>query len=931
MENWFSLLYLVWSLDLREIMKCIKLEILLVFLILIISVGMVSATESVSTVSEVNNGSYLAINQKFDVDYNTVGDGESATFTDLDTDIQNAQSGVLSLTKDYKFDASTDNNFKSGVKLSSLTINGNGHTIDGNGLSRIFEVEGAVTLNNLKLINGHSIQSQNGGAILLSGGSLTAKHCQFENNVAESYGGAISVGSTYTNVPITVNDCTFKDNQALYHGGAINGKAVTVEKTTFDSNKVTIHSPASSSSSLDHKGLGGAIFAENVNVKNSVFRKNNVYNSGIYQIDEGGGAIVATHKLDVDGCNFTENEGLKGGAILAVAANSADLNPSNYVKIKNSRFISNNAFDGGAICSNYNITIDRSMFDKNVATGYGGGAINTGYMSNDNYFTNSVFTNNTADNYGGAISTSHSHIRNCTFQYNSARHAGAIFSLSFDIAKSVLIDNVATVGNNVIVVDGYKKDDETYIPASELIIYRQNEVHDFTVDVLNGQDSSIHYIESGKYAGYQQYCVEEHLYLPSHTEGVITYDLSYITNSIDRSLVSDYIKIMFYLKDAYPGKYDTDSQSIIWIFTDQEYWNSPNEFVREIIAWKNANNITMDKASYVLPNGTHMEYDMQLFLTPTDRQNMVLFKSSQFTPTNNESVIKQTLDQEVTMGDIVEFRITVTNTGNTNLTEVFVRDIDYSKGLVYKDWKAEVGKWSYRGNGLWILDEVLEAHDSAGFLVYFNTTEAGKLRNNITSGYMNITMSNSTDSTIVKVKPKMSIIKLTNDKVVRVGEELSFTIIVRNECDYDITGVYVIDNKYTEGIEYEFYSDPDSAWSYKGNNRWEYNGILQARKDSSPLILYFIATTTGVKYNTAIAGNNLTNETVNSTNTTKVIKENKTKNPKNDTPHEDDKNKTKKQHHYHHSSRNATGNPLFALILVLISLGVITFKRRFKR
>ena len=51
---WF--IYLVWSLDLREIMKYVKLNVLLVFLILIImSVGMVSAAENVSMDSDVNN------------------------------------------------------------------------------------------------------------------------------------------------------------------------------------------------------------------------------------------------------------------------------------------------------------------------------------------------------------------------------------------------------------------------------------------------------------------------------------------------------------------------------------------------------------------------------------------------------------------------------------------------------------------------------------------------------------------------------------------------------------------------------------------------------------------------------------------------------------------------------------------------------------
>ncbi|WP_298524443.1 hypothetical protein, partial [uncultured Methanobrevibacter sp.] len=58
----------------------------------------------------------------------------------------------------------------------------------------------------------------------------------------------------------------------------------------------------------------------------------------------------------------------------------------------------------------------------------------------------------------------------------------------------------------------------------------------------------------------------------------------------------------------------------------------------------------------------------------------------------------------------------------------------------------------------------------------------------------------------------------------------------------------------------------------------------------------------------------------NKTNVTK--KHRNITHPKNNTT-----NHTKHRYHKVHD-KNATGNPLFALKLVLISLGVITFKRR---
>ena len=931
-------------------MKCYKLKTLLVFLILILSIGMVSASENVSTDLDINNGNeQLGIDQELSSDVNVLGENEDS-FTKLSDDVLDVHDGIVNLTKNYKFN-SNDDDYKEGISISGLsvdgqdsglTINGNGHYIDGSNLARIFKVSsGTVTLKNIKFINGNSPKEENGGAILLTSGKLIIEDCIFENNHADKHGGAISSSSSYSNNQIQVFDSTFEGNTANFHGGAINSRDLIVDNSKFDSNKVTTLS--ATSESIDLKGLGGAIYSATASIKNTNFTDNTVKNSGIYQINEGGGAITITNRLTLDNCRFIGNSGLKGGAILAIQESQADLNPRNYVKINNSSFDGNVAFDGGAICSNYNITVNNTKFNDNVATGYGGGAINTGMKSNNNIIENTVFYNNTAENYGGALASSNATIKNCSFTYNGAKHGGAIFSLSFDISDSTFKDNVATYGNNIIVTEGFKIDKNSNIPESELTVYAQDEVHDFTVDVLNGQDVSQHLIETGKFKGYQQYCVEQHLFYPSNTEGVLTRDLTYIVNSINNKVVVDYLKILFYLKDAFPEEWgDYDTQAITWIFTDGEYWKSKNDFVKEIIKWYDDPNFNINQSSYILPNGSKMEYDMQLFLTPTDRQNMVLFKSTLFVPVYNETVSKQTINKTVYIGENVQFRIVVTNTGNMNLTDVFVKDIDYSSGLVYKKWHSEKGKWTYNNKGKWTLLETLKTGDNASFIVEFKTKKLGELRNNVTSGYMNIELANSTNTTKTVYLPKMSVKKVANKIKVKVGEEVSFKIIVKNDGDCDITGVYVVDNEYSDGLIYDYFVDSTNSWSYKGNDRWEYNYALKAHEESNPLILFFLANKTGMQYNTVTAGNNLTNKTVKSKNSTNVTNETpKNKTPHNKTPENKTHNRTYENKTYDNrtqekfmeqktirSDTNATGNPLFALILVLISLGFVSSKRR---
>lgn len=890
---------------------------------------MVSAAGSVSTDANVDNGNEHLANQVTDVDIVSES-GNSGTFTDLNNVIETAKLNgqkTVNLTADYKYQ-STDSKFRNGIEIDGITINGNGHTIDGSNLARIFsQSSGSVTLNNVKLVNGYAPSKSNGGAYLLSEGTLTVNNCQFENNYAGRHGGAIGVSSNLGDDFLKVYSSSFKNNSAQFNGGAIYSSNLIVDNSYFELNRILTRS-STEFTTIGQKGLGGAICSVDSKIKNSLFKNNRVLNSGYWQIEEGGGAITSLKTLTVENSNFTENTALKGGAIFGIAAFDSYLTSKNYVNITNSNFYDNVAQSGGAVCSNFNMTVDNTVFNHNTATGYGGGAINTGFKSNDNNFTNSKFTNNVAYNYGGAISSSHSHIEKCLFDNNSANHGGAIFSLSFDIADSKFKDNVGTLGNEtIVVVDRLTKDKKTKISDDEIQLFDEHKIQDYSNDVLNGAPANSKYIPTGTYAGYNVYCIEQHLFYPDNTEGVMVKDLSYISNSVDRSLVGEYIRILFYLRDAYPEKYSSytpaEIQNIIWIFTDGNYLTSRDEFIQDILRAHRAGSIEFNETKYVLPDGTVMEYDMQIFLTPTDRQNMVLFKSKPFVPNYNETVKKDTLDEVVLVGEDVEFRVTVTNNGNMPLEDVFISDLEYSAGLTYKSWRTDVGDWTFKGNGKWVLNYILEPEDSASIIIKFATSVLGNLTNNVTSGFGNITLSKATNKTRTLAYPKLSVQKISNNEKVYPGEEVSFDIVVRNVGEYDCTGVYIVDNKYSKGLVYDYYVDPTDSWIYRGNNRWDYNKVLKVGEEAR-IILFFIVKTNkiGLLNNTVFVGNNQTNETEYSTNHTKVIK-------RNDTFDDNDTNKTNKTHHKKPKiGKNATGNPLYALTLVLTTLGVITSRRR---
>lgn len=84
-----------------------------------------------------------------------------------------------------------------------------------------YNTEGpTITLENITVINGYNYE---GGAIELVAGTLTMTNCNFYNNTAEDYGGAICIGSMDSDQDATLIalNCTFIGNIAGEEGGAI--------------------------------------------------------------------------------------------------------------------------------------------------------------------------------------------------------------------------------------------------------------------------------------------------------------------------------------------------------------------------------------------------------------------------------------------------------------------------------------------------------------------------------------------------------------------------------------------------------------------------------------------------------------------------------------------------------------------------------------
>ena len=212
---------------------------------------------------------------------NLLKDANYANFTELDDLINNGNDDVLVLEKNYKFDDE--------IHIGrTVTIDGNGHTLDAGNATRIFNIEASsVTIKNIVFRNANS--SSNGGALCFSGSGNSVINCSFINCHSYFNGGAIYGADAV--------GCRFVNCSSIYgDGGAIYGNGIKVENCSFSSCHVSSYYN------------GGAVYISNGKVIGSSFSD---CSAGSY-----GGAIYFYYgKVNVLNCSFVKCSANRGGAI----------------------------------------------------------------------------------------------------------------------------------------------------------------------------------------------------------------------------------------------------------------------------------------------------------------------------------------------------------------------------------------------------------------------------------------------------------------------------------------------------------------------------------------------------------------------------------------------------------------------------------------
>lgn len=341
------------------------------------------------------------------------------SFKDLSNVIKSGQN--IKLIEDYMYverlDDRGNQNYQNGIEITkdNMVIDGQGHSISGEGLARIFKITANnVTLKNINFFNGYS--DGDGGAICLAGRKLSMiiENCSFTNNIAKGNGGAVFGNAT-------IKNSIFTNNTAGLNGGAVSCTIGNVLNCVF-SNGVAKN--------------GGGIYATEITCINSSFENNNAqeYAGGMYAVRD-----------TIEGCQFNNNTALYGGAFYS----------DELATVKNSAFSFNNArVDGGAGLFNHfspnDDIVDNCTFNDNVANGNGGA------ISSDSpclKVANSKFSRNGANDGGALYLKNGGDLDHCDFDGNTAKNEGdAICSLKDLNINSNTFKNGNINDSNLIVL-----------------------------------------------------------------------------------------------------------------------------------------------------------------------------------------------------------------------------------------------------------------------------------------------------------------------------------------------------------------------------------------------------------------------------------------------------------------------------------------------
>ena len=210
-------------------------------------------------------------------------------------------------------------------------------------------------------------------------------------------------------------------------------------------------------------------------------------------------------------------------------------------------------------------------------------------------------------------------------------------------------------------------------------------------------------------------------------------------------------------------------------------------------------------------------------------------------------IVKDSSFDQVKVGELINFTITVTNNGKSNATNVRISD-DLVDAFEYVNASQNSGRY---GNLVYWDIENIAPNETVKVYVIVNATKEGTYTNKaVVSSNENRTESNATKVIIVRNVVILNVTKTSNVSAVMVGDVIKFTITISNVGTEDATNVLVSD---VLGEEFGYVSSSNDGGYDTGSRTVAWNISSIAARTSTEVTLVVKALTNGTFKNTAVA------------------------------------------------------------------------------
>ncbi|WP_405274118.1 pectate lyase-like adhesive domain-containing protein [Methanobrevibacter sp.] len=404
----------------------------------------------------------------------------SNNFKYLDDLIQKGRHLPIVLDSDIVLSDEEVSQYPEGILIGNpvidIVIEGNAHTIDAKGKTRIFSCSGNVTLKNITFKNGFN---DDGGAIKNSSGELNIEDCAFEGNAAVYSGGAIrnefhtlriiksffsdnsaNKGGAISNTEdMYVSDSTIKNNITQDTGALDNRGNLVLRNVHFENNETENSDYDYDVCNYEEIHIGGDYSSDQ---QKSLFNEGCVQTSGSRDMIVNQGEIIESSVEDFtfleDLINNSKEDVIKLEYDIALNC-LADEDSKYYSGIKIYR--NNLVIDGGGhtvdargktpifLINGENIKIKNITLKNGDSSVEGGAIMNGGEL----IICNSKLCNNQANKNGGAIfNCKKLTVINCMFSKNGVgKSGGAIFNDGdLNIIDSTFSGNYAYLGSAIL-------------------------------------------------------------------------------------------------------------------------------------------------------------------------------------------------------------------------------------------------------------------------------------------------------------------------------------------------------------------------------------------------------------------------------------------------------------------------------------------------